>query len=100
MSCVQKSLVSVSVSLSHVRVLANCRLCRLSRQSLPSAYGKQGNEVKLGAVHRSPGIDLTPEEVPGKSRQGDRLMNAVRPFIASNDVGGITQCDGGDEGRK
>jgi hypothetical protein len=38
--------------------------------------------MKLGAVHKSPGIYLSAEENPGKPQLGDRLMKV----IASNGV--------------
>ena len=39
----------------------------MSRQSCLTANDKGGNEIILGAVHRSPGTYLTTEETPKKS---------------------------------
>ena len=50
------------------RFLANDHLPRMSSQS---ANDKGDNEMILGAVHRSPGIYLTAEEIPGKPQLGD-----------------------------
>ena len=55
-------------------------------QSCISAKDLGDNEVKLGAVHRSPGIYLTATENPGKPQLGDRLVKVVRPVITSNGV--------------
>ena len=44
--------------------LAKGHLPRVSRQSRLSANDKRGNEMIPGAVHRSPGIYFTPEEIP------------------------------------
>ena len=50
----------------------------LSLASVTSvALIKGDNEMILGAVHRSPGICLTTEEIPGKSQLGDRLMKGL-----------------------
>ena len=68
--------------------LANGRLPWVSRQS---AYDKDVELQGEGAVHRSPGIYLTTKENSGKARLGGRLMKAVRPVIASNDIGRIAQ---------
>ena len=52
----------------------------------------------LGAVHRSPGICLTPEENPEKSPLGDRLMKGLceqssfqMGSLSSKEVGRISQ---------
>ena len=41
------------------------------------ANDKDGNEMILGAVHRSPGICFTAEENPRKPQLGDRLMKGL-----------------------
>ena len=45
--------------------------------------GKAIDEMKLMAMHKSPGIYFTFEENPGKSWLRD-LLKALRPVIASN----------------
>ena len=50
------------------------------------ANDKSDNEIKPGAVHRSPGIYLTAEDNPGKLPTIDHIMKAVRSVIASNVV--------------
>ena len=44
------------------------------------------NEVKLGAVYRSPGIYLTAEENPRKLQLADHLMKAEEPVTTLNAV--------------
>ena len=39
-----------------------------------------------GAVHRPPDIYLKTEDILGKPQLGDRVMKALRPVIASNEV--------------
>ena len=65
--------------------LPNDHLPRVSWQSPLSANDKGDNEVKPGAMHRSPRVYLTTEGNPGKPQPGDRLTNTVRP-VASNGV--------------
>ena len=65
------------------RFLANDHLSQMSCQL---ANYKGDNEVKLGAVHRSPDIYLTAEENPIKSQLEDSLMKAVQPVISLNGV--------------
>ena len=60
--------------------LANCHLTRLS------ASGKGDNEVKLGAVHRSPGICFKAYKNIRKSQLGNGMMKTTRPVIAWNGV--------------
>ena len=55
-------------------------LARASHQTRLSTNNKGDNEMKQGAVHRSPGIYLTAEENPSLETV------AVRPVIASNGV--------------
>ena len=66
--------------------LANDHLPRVLPHSRLSANDKGANEVKPGAVHRSPGTCFTAEGNPRKHQLGDRLMKTVRPAIASNPV--------------
>ena len=71
------------------------------------ANDKGGNEMILGAVHRSPGICLTAKENPRKPQLGDRLMKGCAtshrlkwgPF-PPNEVGRIEQHVRKGEGRK
>ena len=63
--------------------LANDHLPRVSRLS---ANNNGDNEMIPEAVHRSPGIYLTTEENPEKPQLGNRLMKAVQPVIATNEV--------------
>jgi len=55
-------------------------------QSCLSGNDKDINEMKLGAVNRSPGIYLTAKEYPSKPQLGGHLMKAMRPIIDSNGV--------------
>ena len=55
----------------------------MSRQS---ANDKGDNEMIPVAAHRSPGIYLTADEIPGKAQLRDSLMKVVWPVIASNEV--------------
>ena len=50
--------------------LANGHFARVSHQSSLSANDKD-DEMISGAVHRSPGIYLKTEEIPGKSQLED-----------------------------
>ena len=68
------------------RVPEQLTMSQMSSQSRLSANDKGDNEVKPGAVHRSPDIYFAAEENPGKPQPGNRLMNAVQPSIASNGV--------------
>ena len=47
-------------------------------QSYLSANDKGDNEMKWGAVHKSPDIYFTAEENPAKYKLGDRMMKTVR----------------------
>ena len=60
--------------------MVTCPECRVSHVV---TNDKGGNEMILGAVHRSPGIFLTAEENPRKPLPDE---GAVRPVIASNGV--------------
>ena len=60
-----------------------------SDTSVASANDKSDNEVKQGAVHRSPGIYLKAEENPGKPQLKVIASNGVP--ISPNDVGRFTQ---------
>ena len=62
-------------------LLAKGHLPRMSRQL--SVADRVDNEIIPGAVHRSPGVCLMPEETPGKPQLGDRLMKRL---FASNEV--------------
>ena len=53
------------------RFLAKGHLPPESHQSLLLANDKGDNEMIPGAAHRSPGINLTAEENPGKPQLGD-----------------------------
>jgi hypothetical protein len=76
----------VAVPLTPVKVLSQWLVPRVSHQSRLSPNDKVDNEVKLGAVHRSPGICPTAEENARKTQIGDHLMKIVRPVVASNVV--------------
>ena len=67
-------------------LLVKGHLSRVSRQSHISANDKGDNEMIPEAMHKSPGIYLTPEENHGKLQLGDHLRKVVRPVIASNGV--------------
>ena len=69
--------------LSPVRVPKQRPLAQSVASVTSVANDKGDNEMILGAVHRSPGICLTPEENPRKPQLGDCL---IRPVIASNGV--------------
>ena len=70
----KKLLVSVAVPPALVRVPSQ-RPLALSVASVTSvANDKGGNEMILGAVHRSPDICLTAEKNPRKPQLGDRLI--------------------------
>ena len=70
----------------------------MSRQSRLSANDKGDNEVKIGIVHRFPGIYyLTAEESPGKLQLGDSLMKTVGPAIASNGIPYLQMTSVGSE---
>ena len=56
------------------------------RVSLQSPNIEGGNEIKLGAVYRSPRIELADAENPGEPQLRNRLMKAVRLVIASYGV--------------
>ena len=58
----------------------------VSLQSRLSANDKDENEMIPGNAHRSLDNCLTAEETFGKPQLGGRLMETVRPFIASNEV--------------
>ena len=47
---------------------------------------KSDSEMKSEAVHRSPGIYLKAEEIPGKPQLGDRQKKAMRLVINSNGI--------------
>ena len=84
MGCSQKSFKLVWLCHQHLPgFLAKDYLPRVSRQSSLSAKDNCGNEMKPGAIHRSPGIYLTADENPGRSQLGDRLIKATRPVISS-----------------
>ena len=68
------------------RFLAKGHLLQASRQSRLSASDKGDNELMLRFMHRYPGIYLMVQENPGKPQLGDRLMRAMGPLIASNEV--------------
>ena len=59
---------------------------------------EDGNEMILGAVHRSPGICLTAEENPGKPQLGDRLMKGL--CEQSSSVGSHSTTEREEEGKK
>ena len=75
----------MAVPPAHVRVPSQ-RPLALSVMSETFVANDKGDKMKLGAVHRFPGIYLTTEENPGKPQLGDGLMKAVRVVIASNGV--------------
>ena len=58
--------------------------------------------MKPGALHRSRGIHLITEEIPGKLRLGDTLKKVFRPVISSklshvfDDNGDILGADDND----
>ena len=65
----------------------------MSRQSPISANDKVYNQVKSGAVHRSPGIRRKTEENPDL-HLGDHLIKTVRPQLGPmppNEVSRIAQ---------
>ena len=68
------------------KFLVNGQLPQVSCQSCQSANIKAENEVKPGAMNRSPGIYLKANKNPGKPQLGDRLMKEVRIIIISNGV--------------
>ena len=68
-------------------------------QKYLSANDKTNKQVKLGAVLNSRGIYHAGEKNSGKTQLGDRLMNAVRPNIASNFIGKLHSTSG-REGKK
>ena len=55
--------------------------CGSANSSYLSTNDKGDNEIKLGAVHRSPGIYLTVEENSKKLQSGEHGMKAMLPDL-------------------
>ena len=74
---VKKTFISVAVPPAPVRVPSQRPLAP-SVASVTSVANDMGdNEMIPGAVHRSLGICLTPENNPGKPQLEDRLMKGL-----------------------
>ena len=69
-----------------VRVASQRSLARDSLQSRLSLNDKGDKEMMPGAVHRSPDIYLTTEEIPGNPQLLDCLTKAARPAMSSDGV--------------
>ena len=86
---------NVAMPTTSVRVFGYCDLPRVSHQLRLSRNDKDDNDVRSGAVHRSPSIDL--EKNPGKPRlgpsDGSCAINDCLKWGPSptNDVGRNTQ---------
>ena len=48
------------------------------------SHNDKGDEMISGALHRYSSVYVIAEENPEKPQQGDRLMKAMQPVIASN----------------
>ena len=73
----KKLSVSVAVPLAPIRVPSQRPLAPSVASVTSVANDKGVNQMILGAVHRSPGINLTAEENPTKPQLGDRLMKGL-----------------------
>ena len=74
--------------------LSNCHLSRVPSQAHLSANYKGNNEVKPGAILRSPDIHVTARENPGKPQLGNTCSTNHRlkwNQLSPSDVGGIMQ---------